>query len=110
MEAAAKESGELSPPAKRDELVTVLLERLDRFEAALAGVRESMARMEAAEEQARVVAGEARAKAEDHEARISALEATQHRAEGAAWAGRMLWAGGMAAAGAVGALAHWMLK
>jgi hypothetical protein len=101
----------MSPPAaKRDELVTVLLERLDRFEATLSGMRETLVRMEGAEEQARVMANEARIRADAHEVRIAALEASKHRAEGAAWAGKLIWAAGIAAAGAVGALMHWVLR
>jgi chromosome segregation ATPase len=85
----------MGPASKRDDLVTVLLERLDRFESALSAVQQSLARMEAAEEQARVTATEARLRVDDHEARIAALEASKHRAEGAAWAGKALLAGPM---------------
>lgn len=101
----------MSPPAaKRDELVTVLLERLDRFEASLSLMRETLVRMEASEEQARTMANEARLRVDDHEQRIAALEASKHRAEGAAWAGKLLWAVGAAAAGGIGALAHYILR
>jgi CHASE3 domain sensor protein len=105
----------MSPPAaKRDELVTVLLERLDRFEATLSGMRETLVRMEAGEEQARTMANEARLRVDDHEQRIAALEAIKHRAEGAANTIRVLWVAGGAlvtiVAGSLGALAHYLLR
>lgn len=101
----------MSPPAaKRDELVTVLLERLDRFEAALATMRETLIRMEGAEEQARQAASQAVTRLDDHEARLAALEASKHRAEGAATTARLLWAGVVALAGVVGFAAHYVLR
>lgn len=101
----------MSPPAaKRDELVTVLLERLDRFESSLSAVQQALARMEQSEEQARSLLTQAHMRADAHELRITALEASKHRAEGAAWAGKLAWAVGLAFAGAVGAVAHYVLR
>lgn len=100
----------MSPPAaKRDELVTVLLERLDRFEATLATMRETLVRMEAGEEQARENAAHAVIRLDAHEVRIAALEASKHRAEGAAYAGKLVWAAALAAAGAAGAIVRHLL-
>lgn len=106
----------MSPPAARprDELVTVLLERLDRFEATLAGMRESLARMSANEEQARENAAHAVVRLDGHEARITALERVQHRAEGAAsgaaWVGKLVWAGIALAASGILALVNHFLR
>lgn len=91
----------MSPPAKRDELVTVLLERLDRFESSLSAVQQSLARMEAAEEQARAGLAQAHLRTDRLEARVSALEVVRQRAEGAAWLGKAIWVAVAAAAGAV---------
>lgn len=98
----------MSPPAaKRDELVTVLLERLDRFESSLSSVQQALARMEQAEEQSRQLLTQAHLRADAHEVRIASLEASKHRAEGAAWVGKLIWVLG---GGLIGVVAHFMLR
>src|SRR5205807_1721157 len=96
--------------AKRDELVTVLLERLDRFESALSAVQQAITRIEEAEKQTRTATAAATVRMDGLEKRLNDLEAAKNRAEGAAagagWLWKLLTAAGLISGGA--AVRHWL--
>lgn len=94
----------MAAAARKDELLTDLLERVKSVEGTLSDVKESLARIEQAEEQARSIASQAIVRMDALDARLTALEAARNRAEGAAagmnWLWRVLIAGGLIGGGA----------
>ena len=90
---------------------------MQRIEESLEGLQRICARIEAAEEQQRLTANTWFSQTwpahlaghEKLEERLGSLEQTRSEAKGAAMLGKLLWAGILAAAGAIGFVARHLL-
>lgn len=81
----------MPPAGRRDELIEVLFQRLDRFEDALSKMQQALARIEQAEEESKQFRTSSVLRMDGMEQRIRALEQTKDRAEGAAHGAHWLW-------------------
>jgi hypothetical protein len=99
----------MPPVARRDDLLTVLVGRLDKIDADLTDLRELVAKhiatLVAGQGQSQSLANTALLRGDDHERRLTSLEETRSQARGAARVAKVLWAIAVAIAG----LIEWMV-